>query len=1260
MGETFAPIKRKLDETRRLWRMAAAASGMGWTLLAVTLLALICYHIDRWHPLTAAGRAGWDMTILLAALALAVISVVRAMLARISDAALAAQVEHRYPALKERLITAVSLAPAGPGFGSTGFSPAMMGAVVEEAARATDGVDFGRSVDRRPLRMASFAVVAAALLFFGHLVLVHDPFAVWIERMLHPGSDVAPYAATRVWIDLSADLIPRGATERVTVRTGGVHPNAAYLYVKKATDPTGPGTRMESEQRDGDNFVFTLPALEQSVTVYAIANDGRSNEREVVVEDRPALLHTVVRMIYPGYMHRTPHQEEDSGASITAPAGTRVELSATANKPLKSAVSTWNDGHQLHWRITGSSLRTGFAVTHDTSYRLDLTDSHGFQPQQASRYEVHAVLDQPPAVQITYPSTDIDLVPTGSLPLTAHATDDFGVDRMALKFHVERSNHAAGPAGSLGLPGPTGAPQADAAVRWSIDSAHAGVGDTLSYLVEAVDNDTLTGPHVGHSETLHVHVVGLAEMQQRMKEQLDDEARRLAAIKHEQQQSMELARQSSPAAREKSAQLQRAAAQETQELAQHADSISADLENNRLASAHELAERKEAAEALKSAATQHMPAAADALEQHKNSAEAARQQNAAQNDLERASQLLSRPPDASQLAQQATELALKQKELAESSRNLNEDLQALGSKTLSPDERNSMEVAHKSQQSTTAATQQLARNLEKAAQAARDHGQADAAKAMQSAADALRKSNVEAQQHKAESSLAHQDPKNAAPAQDKAADALQQAAQAARAAAGSSAPETSQSAAERLQAAADKLQHMANEQRQLAQNAANHPDAAQSKRMAAQQKSLEQQAAQTSSALKSSPGAQQSLANAQQNMSQAQQQMQSGNASSAASPASQAAQQLEKAADNAQRAAQRIRQEQMSAELADRAAYLAQVQEALRSATERLHKQEAKGPLEGNDRRELDQIQERQDQTQRDTLELSHKMPSEPFRQALRSAAAQMKPAGENLRKAPSDLGSDTTAAQKRASATLRVVADALKQQADAGQQQAGNQQSGGQQSGGSPEQQQKAAALGEMMLAKGMQQQLRQDTGALDRKRTSTQQNTPEDQREATRLGHDQRSLQRMTEHLTDDPDIQQQMNGAAGEMKGAADRLQQEQTDTPTQGHQDRAIQTLDTAIKQAQQQMQQSQQNQQSSQQGAPQPVPQPGQQGGNPPIIRLSHAPPGRMTIRPPVGTQAPVLTPRTQRALQEGQHERVPAEYQDVVDRYYKSLAQKRH
>jgi len=72
----------------------------------------------------------------------------------------------------------------------------------------------------------------------------------------------------------------------------------------------------------------------------------------------------------------------------------------------------------------------------------------------------------------------MDLVPDGSLPLVAHAGDDYGIDGMKLVYDAQKGEGFGGSAmktlssGSLPLPGPTGAPNADVNERWHIGSIH--------------------------------------------------------------------------------------------------------------------------------------------------------------------------------------------------------------------------------------------------------------------------------------------------------------------------------------------------------------------------------------------------------------------------------------------------------------------------------------------------------------------------------------------------------------------------------------------------------------------------------------------------------------------------------------------------------------------------------------------------------------------------------------------------------------------
>jgi hypothetical protein len=61
----------------------------------------------------------------------------------------------------------------------------------------------------------------------------------------------------------------------------------------------------------------------------------------------------------------------------------------------------------------------------------------------------------------------------------------------------------------------------------------------------------------------------------------------------------------------------------------------------------------------------------------------------------------------------------------------------------------------------------------------------------------------------------------------------------------------------------------------------------------------------------------------------------------------------------------------------------------------------------------------------------------------------------------------------------------------------------------------------------------------------------------------------------------------------------------------------------------------------------------------PLMPLKRAPRGSLAADRRPGSLGP-LSQRAQRTLRQGEQERVPAEYQDIVSRYYRSLAVSKH
>lgn len=1330
MAQIDNSLLQKLATTRNWWRLTRVIGGVAWTISLLILFGLLCFHVDRTTTLSAAARENWRLIILLSVGIVLAASVLFAMLRKLPDRELAAQVEQRYPVLRERLLTSVDLVPAlamsgsDSGSMSSGFSRSMSSALVEETQKEAAGLNFRRAIRTRSVRVALMASLFMGVLLVVHMMMAPDAFANWVRRMVNPRADIAPWANTRVWITPQTDILPRGAGVNVVVTTRGTATQRCVLSYRTSGDAnipwqtaeltnptsitTASSTHLSSAAVPGENqaadstpprqFLYHFASLPQSVTMFASANDGKSNEKSILVEDRPTLTGIRMMLHYPAYTHKAAQVMTLSNGSVAAPIGTEIDVEALANKPLRSAEYIQNNSPAGAWpiRLNNSTHKKDEAVGHigvwkDGSYSLNLVDTRGFESQNSPRYEVRALKDQTPTVQISRPATDIELQPEGSLPLVAHAVDDYGIDHVQLNYQLDREKAAGIESrtrkGALALPGADGKPAVTIEERWFIASVRPQVGETLTYYVSATDNGTIPGPNTGRSMPYRVHVLSLAEMQRRMADQLNAEQASLAALRKQQIDAQNQLRQAeqkrNPAAMAKAQESERALAQEAKSVAQRVANTSAQLENNRLATPSELARRNEAEQTLNQVGDKKAPEAANKIQKaqptqpnqkgdpsnSQNLASADKQESEIKHDIESAMEKTSRTPPASELAKEAMRLAKEQQDRGDASRTLAEDMNAQKKETgkpMSAEDKSALEQERKHQADLNADTQRLQNQLEAAAKAAKERGQNQEAKALQQAAAALQQGKTTQKQQQAQNSLNKNNPAEAAPNQDRAAAALAKAAEAAKQAEKDNQNESAADAAERLDKAAKDLNKLAEEQKNLADQAAQSPDGQQSKSMADQQQALQNATQQAQKNLSGSPQAQQSAKNAQQNQSKSGQQLSKNQPQSAKAPAKTAAQQLAQAAQQAQNAANQIRQQQAAQELADKVDRLAQVQRGLLNATERLQTAQSKGQLDSGQERELGQTAQRQENIEQQAKTLAETVPSPAFQQALKMAAKQMHPASQNLNQDHPNTGQQTQSAQNRALQTLQTITQALKQQ---GQKDGQQQQQDGQQGqqGQSPEQMQQQAATGDLALAQGLQQALRQSTGALDkaRKANPNQQLNPGQQQESDQLAQGQQDVESITQSagqaLSGVPGIEQAIQQATQHMAQAGKNLSQQQTGQPTQGHQDSAVQSLEQAIKAAQQAMQQQQQQQQAQGQGKGIPQPVPSNQPGNKPdqnaFQKLVDAHKGAMqTPGARNGKGFSTLNPREQRVMREGQKEPVPAEYQNLVERYRKSLS----
>jgi len=237
---------------------------------------------------------------------------------------------------------------------------------------------------------------------------------------------------------------------------------------------------------------------------------------------------------YPAYMKREARTLSGTGGEIRAPKGTEVELRTRADRKVEAAElevafeaapspqpspplrGGEGDGSRASPRPgakrfslsvqNGRDLGGRLVVEEGGSYRFRFLDKRGRAAAEGPPIPIAVEPDAPPEARITAPDREVEVDAGAVVRIDWQAEDDVGLSEIALvvtppsgeeRRHVLRA----------------GADVRRDAGTFDLDLAPEKLaeGEELSYWLEAVDGDQVSGPKKGVSETHKVKVYSEAE-----------------------------------------------------------------------------------------------------------------------------------------------------------------------------------------------------------------------------------------------------------------------------------------------------------------------------------------------------------------------------------------------------------------------------------------------------------------------------------------------------------------------------------------------------------------------------------------------------------------------------------------------------------------------------------------------------------------------------------------------------------------------------
>ncbi len=465
----YDAIRHILQRVRSRWRtlcLLQASTRGALAASAVLGAALVASHWMDRAPV-ALALVGAAALLLVAA---AVIWIGLPLRHVPDDRRIARFIEERAPTLDDRLVSAVDVVRSD----RHAASPVLIEPMLADAARRVSAIDLDTIVSRASLRRAGGGAGATALLLLALCVAARGPAGQAVDA-----ASLALFPS-RVTLDVTPGSAKIRAGEPFTVRARLVGNRAPVAARVELAD--GDRWKPFDMAAAGGAFRLVLPPAPASFKYRVAAGTLISPTYDVTVAHAPRVTRIDVDYTYPAALALEPRTEQDGG-DVYAPAGTAIRVRVHTDRPAKSGQMALGEGKAIALSSDAPTMMSAsLTVVADNSYRVALTDADGFSNPGETEYFIRMLEDRPPEVRIVVPAADRSVTKLEEVDIEAQAEDDYGIASMDLVYAVRGGPETVVPLGS-------GRHATSMTGRHTLYLEDLGVqpGDFVSYYVRARD-----------------------------------------------------------------------------------------------------------------------------------------------------------------------------------------------------------------------------------------------------------------------------------------------------------------------------------------------------------------------------------------------------------------------------------------------------------------------------------------------------------------------------------------------------------------------------------------------------------------------------------------------------------------------------------------------------------------------------------------------------------------------------------------------------
>ncbi len=420
----------------------------------------------------------------------------------------AQKVGDHFQSIKDDLVNAMQII-SNPDNGKN-YSESLISAAFQNIFNKTKDVSFASIVSFERVKKIFFyflgVIIFIPILFFFIPSLNTASF-----RLINFNREFIPPPKFVLQVFPGNAKITKGENVSITVRATGAVPKQVYLDIKENDQ-----TNYQSQQLYADSsgvYHFIMPAVRNSFKYFAKAENIKSDEYLIEVEDRPIVKTLDIAITSPSYSRIAEVNQKDNG-NVTALLGSYVGLKINSTKELKQAYLEFGDTTKINLSSNGNEAEGKFRVSKDNDYKIILTDRDNNTNLSPIDYSVKVLYDAYPSIEIIAPDRDVTLSNDNRVGIDAKISDDFGFSKLLLQYSISSSKNGQQGKAMKPVEIPINKNQTDQEINyiWNLTDLNLSADDIVSCYLEVFDNDNISGPKSTKSTSFTIRVPSLNEL----------------------------------------------------------------------------------------------------------------------------------------------------------------------------------------------------------------------------------------------------------------------------------------------------------------------------------------------------------------------------------------------------------------------------------------------------------------------------------------------------------------------------------------------------------------------------------------------------------------------------------------------------------------------------------------------------------------------------------------------------------------------------